>query len=254
MLDLDRECAVNKNTGPDLEAARLLGFRLPAADPLLVKGDQDKIPSPKRLSKTDFSVGELVDLASRAGLDQLLSAHAPDHVVDFALTGGCDPCRGARAWFDDSLGQWCRRRKLAMRYIDFVEIAPRPKPQDPPRRFLNPDYRLHVHRLLGGVGPDQIEALVAFLAAESNRVELAAAQHAGRAPRHTWHPGHVTTSGCGVPLHLEPITDLTGAISYCRKSLGQTAAVLTNLMRTRTKNRRQARPLFLSSDLRRLSI
>lgn len=251
MLDLDREYAVNNSAGSALEAAQLLGFRPPAADPLLVKGDQDKIPSPKRLSKTAFSVGELVDLASQADLDQLLSAHAPDHVVDFALTGGCDPCRGVRAWLDDSLGQWCRRRKLAMRYIDFVEIAPRPKPQDPPRRSLNPHYRLHCHRLLGGVGQDQIEALVAFLAAESNRVELAAAQHAGHVPRHTWYPGHVTTSGCGVPLYLAPITDLTGAIRYCSLELAKTTMELTNLMRTRTKNRRRARPIFLSSDLRR---
>lgn len=252
-LDPDGECAVNCGAGNGLKAAQLLGFGPPAANPLLVAEQQDKIPSQKRLSKTGFSVGELVDLASRAGLDQMLSSHVPDYVIDFGLSAGSDPCRAARTLLDDSLGQWCRRRKLALRFIDFVEIAPRPRPQDPPRRSLNPRYRLHAHRLIGGVPSEHLEALALFLARESNRVELAAAKHAGHVPRHTWHPGHVTSSGCGVPLHLEPIYDLAGAIRYCSLELTKTAMELTNLMRTRTTNVRMARPLFISSQIRRLN-
>lgn len=108
--------------------------------------------------------------------------------------------------------------------------------------------------MISEILPEHYAEFLIYLAGLSNKLERIAADAAGRPPRRPWGAGHVELEGCGVPTHIEPATSLARAVGYMMKHLQHTTTNLSALMHIMTKNRRKARPLLLSSDLRRLSI
>jgi hypothetical protein len=112
-----------------------------------------------------------------AGVSLVLTAHLPAHLVDQALSEGRDPCRAFQDWFDDSIGQWARRRGLKLLFVRVVEITPLADRGD---LAINARHGLHAHVLLAGIPVDLRPAFVDLLAEESARLDRLAALHAGR--------------------------------------------------------------------------
>lgn len=189
---------------------------------------------------------ELIRLTESHSLNLMMTIIVPDVLVDEALAAGQDPASAVAALYDRGIGQWVRRH--CRQPIPFIRVLELASSSDINLRSPNRLHGLHAHMLIS-VPLEQLPAFTTFLAAESTRLDQLASNAAGRAPRRAWRDGDVWRHGCGVPIHLRPVDSPAIAVIYATQNLAFTRERLGMLMRVFTNNKRQPRPLFISTSI-----